>query len=105
MHKLNKQGNLFLVKVSLPYKMKDKIYEIPLIWDTGAALTLIDTKIIDYLGYSARKDGFQKSILDGAGGRSEGYLMRISKFCCLNFELPGAFPDRYGLWIWRNSPN
>jgi hypothetical protein len=88
MRRLNKQGNLFLVHASLPFKTQEKTYTVPLIWDTGAALTLIDTKIIDYLGYSAREDGVQKSTLDGAGGRSEGYLIRVPRFRCLGFTLP-----------------
>lgn len=87
MRTLHKQGVLFSVAAALPFKTQKKTYEVPLIWDTGAAITLVDTKIIDYLGYSAREDGFQKSVLDGAGGRSEGYLIRIPEFRCLDFTL------------------
>lgn len=86
MHQLIKRGSLFVVKASLPFKNQNKIYKLPLVWDTGAVITLIDTKVTDYLGYSAREDSFQKSALDGAAGRSEGYLIHLPQFSCLGFE-------------------
>ncbi len=88
MFKLYKQGELFSVKVALPFKNQNKLYEFSLILDTGAAITLVDLKIIDYLGYSARQDGIRKSLLDSAVGRSEGYMIKISSFACLGFKLP-----------------
>ena len=88
MFKLNKQGELFSIKVSVPFKHENKLYEFPLILDTGAAITLVDLKIIDYLGYSASQDGIRKSLLDSAVGRSEGYMIKISSFTCLGFQLP-----------------
>jgi len=59
-------------------------------WADGVmtkVLTIIDTSIIDYLGYSARSDAIDTSRLDGAAGRSEGYVIKLSKFKCLGFEL------------------
>jgi hypothetical protein len=70
MHWLTEKGGLLFATASLPFKNQDKFELLELVVDTGAALTIIDTSVVDYLGYSAA-DGFKKSILDGAAGRSE----------------------------------
>lgn len=56
-------------------------------FDTGAVLTIVDPKFTDYLGYSAQQDAVGTSALDGAAGRSEGYVIKVPKFKCLGFEL------------------
>jgi predicted aspartyl protease len=82
-----KKKNLFLATAYLPFKSEDKYDPIDLVVDTGAGLTIVDTAIVDYLGYSAREDGIDISALDGAAGRSEGYVIKVSRFKCLGFEL------------------
>lgn len=87
MLRLTKKKNLLFANALLPFKNQNKFESIDLVVDTGAGLTIIDTSIIDYLGYSAAKDGIGTSSLDGAAGRSEGYIVEIPKFKCLGFEL------------------
>lgn len=86
MLKLIEKGDLFFATAIIPFKNQDQYERLNLVIDTGAVFTIIDTGIIDYLGYSA-KDGHQRSTLDGAAGRSEGYLIRVPKFQCLGFDL------------------
>ena len=87
MAQLIRKDGLFLTTASIPFKNQDKEESIKLVVDTGAALTIVDTVIMDYLGYSAKEDGLKKSTLDGAGGRSVGYLIKVKQFKCLDFEL------------------
>lgn len=83
---LIKKKSLFLAPACLPFR-NDEIFEsINLVVDTGAGLTIVDTSIIDYLGYSAR-DAFDTPTLDGAGGISNGYVIKLRRFRCLGFEL------------------
>lgn len=84
---LPSKGGLYIVDVQLPYKDGSKFHETQLVLDTGAVMTIIDTDIIHYMGYSARTDGIRRSALDGAGGRSEGFLIQISQFRCMGVEL------------------
>lgn len=83
---LIKKKSLFLTPVFLPFRNDETFESINLVVDTGAGLTIVDTSIIDYLGYSAR-DAFDTSTLDGAGGLSRGYVIKLRKFRCLGFEL------------------
>lgn len=87
LHQLVKEDGLFVVKAILPSKQKTKDYEVKLVLDTGAVVTVIDTDVINLLGYSAREDGVRRSSLDGAGGRSVGYMAKMPSFKCLGFEL------------------
>ncbi|MFH1653672.1 MAG: retropepsin-like aspartic protease [Pseudomonadota bacterium] len=87
LHKLANEGELFIVEVFLPFKKIRREHSVKLVLDTGAAMTIVDTNIINYLGYSARDDGIRRSSLDGAGGKSVGYVIRAPNFRCLNFEL------------------
>lgn len=86
MLKLIGKGNLFFATAIIPFKNQDQYERLNLVLDTGAVFTIIDTGITDYLGYSA-KDGHQRSTLDGAAGRSEGYLIKVPKFQCMGFDL------------------
>lgn len=87
MHHLQNKGGLYIVDVQFPYKDGSKTHEVQFVLDTGAAITIIDTDIVDFMGYSAKKDGIHKSTLDGAGGRSVGYVIRVPYFKCLGAEL------------------
>lgn len=89
MHQLQNKGGLYIVDVQFPYKDGSKIHEVQLVLDTGAAITIIDTDIVDFMGYSAKKDGIHKSTLDGAGGQSIGYVIKVPCFKCLGAELQG----------------
>lgn len=87
LHRLRREGGLFVVDITLPFKNREKDHEIGLILDTGAAVTVIDTDIVHHLGYSAREDGTRRSALDGAAGRSIGYVIQLPRLKCLGFEL------------------
>lgn len=87
MRRLTKTKRLFLATVHLPFKHEDRLDAINLVVDTGSSLTIIDTSIVDYLGYSAREDAIDTSALDGAAGRSEGYVITLPTFTCLGFKL------------------
>lgn len=85
--RLQNRGGLYIVEVQFPHKDGGKFHETQLVLDTGAAMTIVDTEIVDYMGYSARKDGIHRSALDGAGGRSEGFVIQVPKFKCLGVEV------------------
>lgn len=85
MQQLIREGELLLTKAFIPFKNQQKHEPVKLVLDTGASLTIVDTQIMDFLGYSARVDGIKKSSLDGAAGRSEGYLLKVPQFECLGF--------------------
>jgi len=87
MRQLIKQSGFFLATAFVPFKSHDRHEPIDLILDTGAVMTLVDTVLIDYLGYSARQDGIKRSTLDGASGRSVGYVIRLPRFRCLGFDV------------------
>ena len=87
LHRLRREGGLFVVEVTLPFKNKSQNYEVTLVIDTGAAVTIVDTDIINHLGFSAKQDGARRSILDGAAGRSVGYTIKVPILTCLGFEL------------------
>jgi predicted aspartyl protease len=86
MFELINKGGLYCIEASVPFKNQDKWDVVELVLDTGGVLTIIDSGITDYLGYSAQ-DAFKKSSLDGAVGRSEGYLIKVPGFRCLGFEI------------------
>lgn len=88
-YQLQNKGGLYIVEVQFPHKNSAKLHETQLVFDTGAVMTIVDTDIVDYMGYSARKDGIHRSALDGAGGRSEGFVIQVPKFKCLGVELEG----------------
>lgn len=85
--KLDKRGHLLFSPALLPYKDKDEHEIIDLVLDTGAGLTIIETAIVDALGYSAGRDGIGVSTLDGAAGKSEGYVIQFGTFECLGILL------------------
>ncbi len=85
---LTKQGELLLITASLPYKDSSQYEDIDLVIDTGAAITIVTPTIVDFLGYSAREDAYKISRLDGAAGRSTGYVLILPTFQCLGFTLP-----------------
>ena len=82
---INREG-LYFAEASLPLKNQNIYEAVRLVVDTGGVVTIVDTSIIDLLGYSSR-DAFKISNLDGAAGRSKGYLIRVPAFRCLGFEL------------------
>lgn len=86
MFELINKGGLYCVEAHLPFKNQNKWDVVELVLDTGGALTILDTNIIDHLGYSSH-DAFKRSNLDGAAGQSKGYLIKVSKFRCLGFEM------------------
>ncbi len=87
MPRLTEKGGLLFATVSVPFKNQDTFELLDLVVDTGAFLSIVDTSLVDYLGYSAA-DALKKSVLDGAAGRSEGYLIKVPNFKCLGFEIP-----------------
>ena len=87
--RLHREGGLFVVEVALSFKNREKDHEVRLVLDTGAAITIVDTDIINHLGYSAGEDGIRRSALDGAAGKSVGYVIKMPTFKSLGHELTG----------------
>ena len=88
MYRLECVKEIFIVFAEIPHKSNKNNYEkLRLVFDPGAAYTLIDTGIIDDLGYSAQENMERISSLDGAAGKSEGYMIKLAKFKCLDQEL------------------
>lgn len=86
-HQLIRKGGLFLIPAFFPVKNENRFEEIHLVFDTGAALTILDPIITDSLGYSARADALHRSTLDGAAGKSVGYVMKVPMVRCFGFVL------------------
>lgn len=88
MYQLTRHGSFFIATASLPYKSTSQCEDVDLVIDTGAAMTIVTPTITDFLGYSAREHATKISHLDGAGGRSTGYVITVPSFRCLGFTLP-----------------
>jgi hypothetical protein len=56
------------------------------ILDTGSPQTILDSAILDSLGYSAQM-GTRAVTLSGIGGRLPGYELRIMRFDTMGVEL------------------
>lgn len=78
------RSGLLFTELWLPSKLKGGFQPVELVLDTGSAITVVDTEFTDYLGYSAR-DGLKRSSLDGAGGRSSGYIIQFPEVRWLDF--------------------
>ncbi len=87
MYKLERLKEIFIVHAKIPFKNRIKEEELRLVFDPGCAVTLVDTSIVDLLGYSAQIDSIRLSHLEGAGGRSKGYIIEMPRFKSLNQEL------------------
>jgi len=88
MYKLEKVKEIFLVEAQIPYKNDiGKTSKIKLVFDPGAAFSIIDTGHMDYLGYSAARDMVRKSTLDGAAGESKGFIIEVPFIVCMKQKL------------------
>lgn len=88
MLKLIAKDGLLFAEAHFPFKNQNKFESVMLVMDTGGVLTIVDTSIVNFLGYSVR-DAFKMSTLDGAAGSSRGYVIRLPVFRCLGYEMKG----------------
>jgi hypothetical protein len=84
--------DIFITSAFVPYRNGLKEDELTMVFDPGCAITLIDTSTMDMLGYSARRDVIRTSSLSGAVGESQGYVIKLPFFTCIeqtltNFEI------------------
>ena len=76
--------------------------DLRLILDTGTVVTVLDTAVLDALGYSARMATARSSLL-GVDGAQEGYRLSLDRFEALGFALDGCsvlchdFDERLGV--------
>ena len=64
--------------------------ELDCILDTGTSRTILDTSVLNTLGYSARM-GTRLMNVSGVGGRLSSYELRMIRFEVMGLELEG-FP-------------
>jgi hypothetical protein len=60
--------------------------KLRLVLDTGSAETIIAPDVLDELGYSPR-EGEAITVTRSAIGKESGYLMRVTRFRALGFEV------------------
>ncbi len=76
--------------------------ELQFILDTGTSVTVVNTAIIDKLGYSA-KMGTTRSRLVGVEGAQEGYQLEVKRIAILGLTIESCevychdFEDRFGV--------
>ena len=75
-----------MVDASVAHARGDDVRRLRLVFDTGAAETIIIPEVLDELGYSPL-DAEAITVIRSAVGSESGYLIRVSKFGCLGFEL------------------
>lgn len=59
---------------------------VPLVVDTGAAVTVISPAIIDQIGLGARQ-GLARTTMRSAVAEEAGYLIRVPRFVALGYAL------------------
>lgn len=80
------RSGLLFTQLWIPSQLRGGFQPVELVVDTGSAMTVIDTEFMDYLGYSAR-EALRRSALDGAGGRSSGYIIEVPEVRWFNFAM------------------
>jgi predicted aspartyl protease len=60
--------------------------EARMVFDPGAAMTMLSPDFTDELGYGAHM-GDRRTVVRSAIGSEPGYLMRVARFGVLGFEL------------------
>ncbi len=94
-------GELIVVTAWLWGRQGDPL-EVEVALDTAASETIIIPEITDALGYSAR-DGDARTMIRSAVASEPGYLLRVSRFGALGFELSDFrlhvhdLPEGYGI--------
>ena len=56
---------------------------VRLVFDTGAGLTILDTPLIEEIGYSARDGSIEAGILSAMGEEQAGYVVAIDSIAVL----------------------
>lgn len=75
---------------------------VRLVFDTGAAETLIKPSVLHRLGYGPG-DSVQKTVIRSAIGTETGYMVVVRQFWALGFEIPDHpvhahdLPDEHGI--------
>lgn len=70
--------------------------DVPLIFDTGAVCTQLDTSLVDDLGYSAASDGVAVvSAMGPAGPLQEGYALHLEEIEVLGKTFKKPFVSAY----------
>jgi len=59
--------------------------EATMVFDPGAAMTMISPDFTDALGYGAHR-GDRRTVIRSAIGSEPGYLIRVARFGALGFE-------------------
>jgi hypothetical protein len=67
-----------------------------MVFDPGAAMTLISPDFTDALGYGAHLSD-RRTTVRSAVGSEPGYLMRVARFSALGFELQDFSLHVHGL--------
>jgi predicted aspartyl protease len=53
--------------------------KVGLVFDTGSAITQVDTEFIERIGYSARDAEYLSGVQGAVGGVQDGYVVRLKK--------------------------
>lgn len=86
MFKLENRHGLLIAELSVLSKNENKYGTVNLVLDTGSFITIIDPSYTNFWGYSVR-DAKRISRLDGAGGTSEGYVIKAPSVKCFDLEI------------------
>ncbi len=74
---------------------------VNLIFDTGAALTQIDTGLIEDIGYSISNASQVMSVLGATGAAQEGYIIEVQEISFLGKKIE---KPRVGVYDFQNFP-
>ena len=64
----------------------NKHRKVGLVFDTGSAITQVDTEFIDGIGYSARDAVHVSGVQGAVGGVQEGYVVRLAKLSVFGID-------------------
>ncbi|MGA8347577.1 MAG: retropepsin-like aspartic protease [Isosphaeraceae bacterium] len=64
----------------------NKHRKVGLVFDTGSAITQVDTEFIERIGYSARDAVHVSGVQGAVGGVQEGYVVRLAKLSVFGID-------------------
>ncbi len=64
----------------------NKHRKVGLVFDTGSAITQVDTEFIERIGYSARDAEHVSGVQGAVGGVQEGYVVRLAKLSVFGID-------------------
>ena len=68
-----------------------KSHKVRLVFDTGAQFSIIDTGLIEDIGYSARDARHVSCVLSASGASQDGYLLEIKALGFFGRKRRGVF--------------